>query len=162
MHRITVFPPPLSVLRETGLHFCSLRLLNRYFSLRDASPSRFSPSSLRTAAMQRPPRPSPWGAVGSDSLAAAARGELGSLPSAAARLPGCQHSEQRLQPEHARFLLATANKGQVRYRKALSSYKGKLITIIRRTYMNIKFAPFSVMFTREVLVRRFVLSFWFF
>lgn len=51
------------------------------------------------------------------------------------------------------FPLATTNRGQVRHRTALISYKLKLIIIIMKGCMNAKFASFAVVFTKDRLAR---------
>lgn len=117
--------------------------------------SHFSPSSPHLTAMkaqcnhhglQR------W-EVGQEGRAEAAPCRI--LAPAKGLLPGSFPSAQPgVCNSHAhRFPLATANRGQVRRRTALISYKLILIIIIMKGCMNTKFASFAVVFTKDRLAR---------
>lgn len=112
-----------------------------------------SPSSSHITAVQSPRYPSALAAPGNVT---SSKWQLtaGSTPHivAAAREILCQGTDQHLQFIHW-FPLATANKGQVRCRTALISYKLKLITIIMKGCRNTEFAPFAVVFMEGRLVR---------
>lgn len=146
-----ISPSPLSTPPD---RFVFLITLSPQLLLLIARHSHFSPSSPHITAKQSSTQPSGFAAAGKVTVS---KWQLvaGSTPHQAAtarylhvsvRIGICDSYTHR-------FPLAAANKGQVRCRTALISYKLKLITIIMKGCMNMKFVSFAVVFTNDRLAK---------